>query len=256
MANLSNNEQHKADDAIPVDSVSLSEAYERIADAVCANPEILPELDEDWVEALKKSDAYEKKIQDPLVFDDELADWSHQRKAANVFLRHCLEQGELVACVRDPETGDVLKLRSDDWLPSKWSDYVPYGIWDDYLDPEDYESAGPSGSFIRGALRPVFFRKSDFEQWVKKTFKTMSDTFLDAPVANFVGLSKDHKLLAAQEAIFDIYGPDLTTGLQGVGAGTRLEAVNKWLTDRGKDPVSDLTVRRALKKLSTPRERS
>jgi hypothetical protein len=87
-----------------------------------------------------------------------------------VFLRQCLENGELVACVRDPETGDVLQLSSNDWLPSKWCDYVPPGIWDDYLDPEDYESPGPSDSFVRGALRPVFFRNSDFEPWFQKLF--------------------------------------------------------------------------------------
>ena len=85
----------------------------------------------------------------------------------------------------------------------------------------------------------------------------MPDTFFDAPTANFVGLSKNHKLLATQEAILDIYGQtDLTTGLQGVSVGTRLKEVNAWLTARGKDPVSDLTVRRALKELSAPRERS
>ena len=252
MANLP-----KADDAIPVESVSLSEAYERIADAVCANPEILPELDEDWVEALKKSDAYEKKYQDPSAFDDELANWVHQRQAANVFLRQCLEEGELVACVRDPKTGHVLRLRAHDWLPSKWSDYVPYDIWDDYLNPEEYKFAGPSGSFIGGALRPVFFQKYDFEQWLKKTFGTLTDTSFNAPAANFVGLSRNHKLLAAQQAILDIYGQtDLTTGLQGISVGTRLEAVNAWLKARGKDLVSEPTVRRALKNLRTPRDRN
>ena len=140
--------------------MSLSEAYERIADAVCANPEILPELDDVWVEALKKSDAYEKKFQDPLVFDDELADWSHQRKAANVFLRQCLEQGELVACVRDPETGEVLKLKSADWLPAKWSDYVPCGIWHDYLDPEDYEFSGSIRQLRSRCASTSFFSKT------------------------------------------------------------------------------------------------
>jgi hypothetical protein len=80
MANLSDNKKRRADDPIPVDAVGLSDAYARILDAACARPELLPEPDEDWVEALKKSSHYEKTIQDPSAFDDELADFWHQKR--------------------------------------------------------------------------------------------------------------------------------------------------------------------------------
>jgi hypothetical protein len=137
----------RADDAIPTDAISLTDAYERLVGIICDHPELLPKFDEDWSEALRKSREEERKIQDdPEAFDKELEEEWHRRKEANLFLRLEIEAKKLVACTRDPETGHNLQLRSDDWIPSGWDDYIPPGIWTDYIIPDDYEAPGPNGT--------------------------------------------------------------------------------------------------------------
>ena len=80
----------------------------------------------------------------------------------------------LEACVRDPETGDVLQLRSDDWIPSSWDDYIPPVIWTDYIVPNNYEAPGPNGTLIRGALRPVFFMRDEFRLGSRRPLEKQS----------------------------------------------------------------------------------
>ena len=107
-----------ADDAIPLNAISLTDAYHSIVILVCGHHELLPKFDEDWSEALQKSREEERKIQvDKEAFDDQLEEEWHRRKVANLFLRLEIEATKLVACTRDPETGDILQLRSNDWIP-------------------------------------------------------------------------------------------------------------------------------------------
>jgi hypothetical protein len=116
----------EADDAILKDAIRLTDAYECVASLVSNHPELLPQFDEEWSEALRKSREEERKIQhDPETFDKETEEEWHRRKEANLFLRLEIEAKKLVACTRDPETGDVLQLRPDDWIPSGWDDYIP-----------------------------------------------------------------------------------------------------------------------------------
>ena len=61
----------EADDPIPVKAISLTDAYERVLDAVDQHPEILPGFDEYWLEVLSKARDEERKHQDPDVFDKE-----------------------------------------------------------------------------------------------------------------------------------------------------------------------------------------
>src|SRR5476651_336532 len=106
----------QADDPIPKDAIRLTDAYECVASLVSNHPELLPKFDEEWSEALRKSREEERKIQhDPETFDKETEEEWHRRKEANLFLRLEIEAKKLVACTRDPETGDVLQLRPDDW---------------------------------------------------------------------------------------------------------------------------------------------
>jgi hypothetical protein len=160
-----------ADDAILLNAISLTDAYDCVVSLVSNHPELLPKFDEDWSEALRKSREEEAKIQvDKDAFDKQLEEEWHCRKEANLFLRLEIEAKNLVACTRDPETGDILRLHSDGWIPSGWDDYIPPGIWIDYIIPDDYDAPGPTGTMIRGALRPVFFMRDGFEAWFKKTF--------------------------------------------------------------------------------------
>jgi hypothetical protein len=168
MTDADRDDSEKAVDALPVGSVRLSDAYSRVLERVIANPAILPPFDADWLCALDKSRNWEKELNDPEAFDDELADYVHQQKRVNIFLRQCIERRELVPCVYNPETGQTLELPRGEWLPVGWEDLVPRDIVDDYIDPNDYESPGSSGSLIRGKLRPVFFQRVNFDAWLEK----------------------------------------------------------------------------------------
>jgi hypothetical protein len=245
----------QADDAIRKDAISLTDAYECIASFISGHPELLPKFDEDCSEALRKSKEEERKIQtDPDAFDKELEEEWHQRKEANLFLRLEIEAKKLVACTRDPETGDILQLRSDNWIPSGWDDYIPPGIWTDYIIPNDYEAPGPNGTFIRGALRPVFFMRDEFEAWFKKTFgATESIVAISEPNPKLQNLKRAHahRREAVKEAVHAIWGknePDL-----GVTEGIRFKKINDWLEEKGRVTVKEATIRRALRELRSDR---
>jgi hypothetical protein len=245
----------QADDPIPKDAIRLTDAYECVVSLVSNHPELLPKFDEDWSEALRKSREEERKIEhDPETFDKELEEEWHRRKEANLFLRLELESKKLVACVRDPETGDVLQLRSDDWIPSGWDDYIPPGIWTDYIIPDDYEAPGPNGTLIRGALRPVFFMRDEFETWFKKTFgETEPIVAISTPNPKLQNLnnSRKHRQAAVKEAVRAIWGengPDL-----GVSAEARNWKIKNWLKANDRTDVGEATIRRALSEMRSER---
>jgi hypothetical protein len=244
----------QADDAILKNAISLTDAYDRVVSLVSNHPELLPKFDDDWSEALRKSKEEERKIQDdPEAFDKELEEEWHQRKEANLFLRLEIEAKRLVACTRDPEIGQTLQLRSDDWIPSGWDDYIPPGIWTDYIIPDDYEAPGPNGTLIRGALRPVFFMRDEFEAWLKKTFgATESITAVSEPNPKLQNLKRveAHRKEAAKEAIRAIWNKGLPNG---VTEQIRKWEINKWLEANGRTAVGEATIRRALKDLRSDR---
>jgi hypothetical protein len=179
-----------AKDPIPEKAIRLTEVYQRVFDALLANPAIinplLEEYEMDWKKDLEK-------IEKP---------WK-LRAAANAFFRCHLIWGEMIygenlyALVRDPDAGLMLQLDPQGWgrlappLPSlgqssdyelirQRSDYEPilFGIDSDHvMDPYDpyYEyEPGPEGTYIGGAYRPVFFWRDEFERWFQKTFGTYS----------------------------------------------------------------------------------
>ena len=162
----------RAPDLIPLEAISLSQAFERLCEKVHEDPHVLPAFDDDWAEALKKSQATEKQFGDPEGYDAETEQWCLERRMANLFLRLQLADGKLLACVRDPKNGEILQLGRDGWLPEAWLDYTPYGIWDDYIDNKDYDSPGPGGSFIGNARRRVFFPVNLFGRWLNSNFPT------------------------------------------------------------------------------------
>jgi hypothetical protein len=163
-------EMPQAHDALPVGAILLNEAYEHVLDAVLENPNALPEFDEDWSDALEASKKYEKEHQDPSAFDSELEEFWHEKKRANLFFRMCLDERQLAARVMDPRTGLSLELMPPGWLSEKWDTYIPPGIWNEYINSEDYDSPGPEGAFINGAARQVFFDKDEFQTWFANVF--------------------------------------------------------------------------------------
>ena len=65
-------------------------------------------------------------------------------------------------------------------------------------------------------------------------------------MANPFDIPSNHRLLAAESALKFLYGE---TGLMGVTAEKRDEAVNRYLVSQGKAPVSRDTIRRAMRRL-------
>ena len=87
---------------------SDSEAYETVLAAADAQPAIQLPIDDDWQEVLKSSRRIERSMQDLSVFDEQIERYWHLAKVVNVFLRWQIETTKLLACVRDPETGQIL----------------------------------------------------------------------------------------------------------------------------------------------------
>ena len=63
-------------------------------------------------------------------------------------------------------------------------------------------------------------------------------------MTNPFDIPPNHRLLAAESALALLYGE---TGLMGVTAGIRDDAVNRYLVSQGKAPVSRDTIRRAMR---------
>jgi hypothetical protein len=56
------NELPMAEDAIPINALRLTEAYEIVVDAIELVPERANDIDEDWIEALRQSRELEKTL--------------------------------------------------------------------------------------------------------------------------------------------------------------------------------------------------
>jgi ATP-dependent Clp protease ATP-binding subunit ClpA len=158
-------------DPIPDKAIRLSDAFERVREALRSNPEVLETLDTGLREVLiKNKEAEEKREKWKLKPHRTLIALQHLKEAV-VFFRAALSRGELTAYIRDPEDGELLQLDSIDWSPVGGRLLFlepPYAFEDDFLD--DAAFSGNPKTFIRGAYRPVFLIRKDFERWLKKTF--------------------------------------------------------------------------------------
>jgi hypothetical protein len=159
-------EQKKfANDPVPAKAIRLGEAYERVLEAIKDHPEVLNTLDEFIRETLSINRELMEEV-------DSATAKSHQRKEATVFFRACLRAGELRTFIRDPETGETLELDNFDWQPISGHKFWPLRL-PDHLDDfvrNDDPAVGNPNTFIRGAFRPVFLWRVEFERWLKEKF--------------------------------------------------------------------------------------
>jgi hypothetical protein len=91
-------------------------------------------------------------------------------RAATIFFRNHLYVGNLLAYIRDPETGDILQLDHFDWGMGRngfWPLRLPRRV-DDFVTNDDL--VRNPNTFLHGAYRPVFLWRDEFEHWLKKTF--------------------------------------------------------------------------------------
>jgi hypothetical protein len=159
-----------SNDPVPDKGIRLGEAFEQVREALSANPEVLETLDSAVREYLVKNKETEEKRDKWKSKPTQTLAALQRLKEAVVFFRVTLSRGELTAYIRDPEDGELLQLDTVDWsLGGRvLLNEPPYAFEDDFLD--DAPFSGNPNTFIRGAYRPVFLIRKDFEFWLKKTF--------------------------------------------------------------------------------------
>jgi hypothetical protein len=155
-----------ASDPIPENAIGFYDAFYRTWEAAQKSNKPL-ELDQDDREEIRRCTESGLKQFLGEYSQEDLEDIA-MGKEVNLFLRKCITEGELVACVRDPETGDILQLRRHGWditfYPEEWG-FVLY----DHVHPDDVLNPGPPDVIVRGMARPVFFLRDKFEQWLQKS---------------------------------------------------------------------------------------
>jgi hypothetical protein len=134
-----------ADDPIPIDATALVDAYQQTRTAYIS--------DWDRLAAGISSD------RDDPCWSIDLAERIVER-----FFRGALAQGELNAYVRDPNTGQRLKLlKLDDWGPASFHP----GICSNFTSPNDVFCPGPD-STVHHMRRPVFVITGELKSWLHK----------------------------------------------------------------------------------------
>ncbi len=148
----------RSDDPIPLGHIRLSEAFDLYYQTVTPNWQ---ELDAAIDAATPSRD--KKKITDgALVLAFNARDAA--RDVADMKFRKALAAGELWAMIRDPATGELLKLSQSGW--DRAANGFPGGFDEDFVEPGDAFQPGPP-AVIDGYLRPVFFNDDDFKNWLR-----------------------------------------------------------------------------------------
>lgn len=239
-------------DALPLDAIGLSRVFRIVANALESRPDIaisldpvlygLLEYDVERKIGISLSD-YARLTPEPFIEDMK----------ANVFLRDRLSREELLALVRDPDTGETLKLPPTSWMPIQWLEtgHIEPGIFTDHVHIDEPHSPGPSGTLIRGKIRPVFFRQAEFETWYLSVFGSSLVIADSVSVATATPdpetSSTAHRRTAIKQALDALYGAGGPPA--GLSAIARDRAINEWLLMNGRSRVSEATIRRALKDL-------
>ena len=141
-----------ANDPIPLGAIALMDAYQIVFEAITPNSS---ELLEAINPAQSSSDRANREAW--TAYD------SSQLKA-NTWLRQRIADELLVALIRDPERGEVLKLSHIGW---ENPGFLNSGIVGNFVGPDDIVNPGPS-TVLRGQRRPVFFNLNAFETLVKE----------------------------------------------------------------------------------------
>jgi hypothetical protein len=164
-------EKKRSYDPIPEKGLLLSETFERVYEALKANPEVFQTLDSALRKYLVKNGELEDQRDKRKSGSPQGLAALHRRKEAVVFFRSALGRGDLTAHIRDPQDGAVLQLAATDWAPVGGRLLLlepPYTFEDDFLDNAPF--SGNPNTCIRGAYRPVFLWRNELEHWLAKTF--------------------------------------------------------------------------------------
>ena len=173
-------------DAIPLDAIVLGDAIAMVQWAIERDPEVLPSiLDNLWLEAIEKNATNVGRVE----------------AAANLTVRDAIWDGQILPCIRDPESGETLRTGdSSRWMADKWlagdlSSMQP-AIMSQYefVHPSDPSHPGPESATIRGFRRPVFFIRKEFDKWFRSIFESALPSREEIPsVLGYFALINDSK---------------------------------------------------------------
>jgi hypothetical protein len=159
-------------DPIPEKAIRISEAFDSVLQALRDNPQVLETLDPHLRDYLTKNRKAEEQRDHWRSRSTKSKETFHAVKQAVVFFRSILSEGKLTAYIRDTNDGSILQLDTADWSPVGGRLMLlepPYAFEDDFLDSAPF--SGNPNTFIRGARRPVFLWRKEFELWLSKTFE-------------------------------------------------------------------------------------
>jgi hypothetical protein len=165
-------ETPKAHDLLPAGTIGFGEAYDMVLSEILDDRTVLDRgLPQDMKELLSKNEQEALRLNE---YEDaraaQLFRSNYIYKEIEVFFRTVLRERELTAYVRDPEDGSRLQLTAGEWsaYPLILRLDLPETFHSNFLD--DYPLSGNPNTFVRGARRPVFFDKGEFETWFNKVF--------------------------------------------------------------------------------------
>jgi hypothetical protein len=165
-------ETPKAHDLLPAGTIGFGEAYDMVLSKILDDATILDHrLSQDLKDLLARNEQEVLQLDE---YQDARAVQHFQSnyvfKKAEVFFRTILRDEELTAYVRDPGDGSRLRLAIAQWLtyPLILRLDLPPTFGGDFLD--DSPLSGNPSTFVRGARRPVFFDRGEFDTWFNKIF--------------------------------------------------------------------------------------
>jgi hypothetical protein len=161
-----------APDPIPENAIGLLNAFYKVLDLALQNPSKLT-LEEDEREEIRTTTDSEFRQ----FVGEDYSKWYDLNsivvgKETNIFLRKCVADGQLSPRVRDPETGEILRVSHEGWDNVEFPPGELGWPRSNHVHPDDPYDPGPADVIVRGKARPVFFPQAEFEVWLKQTFGT------------------------------------------------------------------------------------
>jgi hypothetical protein len=194
-------------DPVPTNAIRLRDAFYRVLEANLANPTMVTLKDSERAEIRSNTESDLKHFvgEDYPVEDLE---YFARGKEANVFLRNCVAAGDLVAHVRDPETGEFLQLTRKGWDDIE---FIPGELgWldSDHVHPDDPLYPGPPDVMVRGKARPVFFLRDEFERWFQRTIDLQPPSDQHEPALRKYGPASSPEIREVLREIYRVAGND------------------------------------------------
>jgi len=183
-----------SDDPIPERHIRLSQAFDLYYEAVTPN---WRELDA----AIDAANPPEGQISTAALRELDITRRAAfnardtARGAAEMKFRKALTAGELRALIRDPGTGEPLRLSQNGW--DREPNGLPGGFDEDFVEPGDAFQPGPP-AVIDGYLRPVFFNLQDFKNWLR--IVSGADDVRSKPL----GRKRSYDRTAIRKLVFDL----------------------------------------------------